>query len=69
MVRPHYTKTTASAKDNLISLAYQAAEDGVEFMFVQDIEGDTCADGKEIKLGSSEVDDSVIYVQILDSAK
>lgn len=49
------------ASDDLISLAYQAAEDGVEFMFVEEVT--TCTyDEQAVEVSVSEVDSNVLYV-------
>lgn len=50
--------------DDLISLAYQAAEDGVEFMFVEEVT--TCTYEQDIEVSSSEVGNNIIYIQSLD---
>ncbi|XP_034230328.1 uncharacterized protein LOC117639064 isoform X2 [Thrips palmi] len=47
--------------DDLISLAYQAAEDGVEFMFVEEV--NACAYEQDIEVTSSEVEGNFMLIK------
>lgn len=53
-----------STSEDLISLAYQAAEDGVEFMFVE--ENSLVINDVGTEVQDQNVESNVIYVEVLD---
>lgn len=48
--------------DDLISLAYQAAEDGVEFMFVEEVTSTNCSYEQDIEVSTLEADNNATYI-------